>query len=200
MQDIEQLVVENYQQSMEYFQKEQPELHSKLQALELLIGEGRYPVKYDLEYVDGYFDVVLLATNERLYGTNSDVHSQRLADIINYNKNEHTIETFSRLTFDDVSLDRLKNLNANHTHTTTAPIMEYWNRNADESLPMKRIYKFIFLGSGLGLHFEKTIKRIDPMMTFVVEDDIELFRLSMFVCNYKKTEYDKRKCHKKQKV
>jgi len=156
MQDIEELVVENYRQSMEYFQKEHPELHGKLQALEVLIGEGRYPVKYDLEYVDGYFDVVLLATNERLYNTNSDVHSQRLADIINYNKNEHTIETFSRLTFDDVSLDRLKNLNANHTHTTTAPIMEYWNRNADESLPMKRIYKFIFLGSGLGLHFEKT--------------------------------------------
>jgi hypothetical protein len=50
---------------------------------------------------------------------------------------------------------------------------------------MKKIYKFIFFGTGLGLHLQTIHRKIHANIYLIVEDDLELFRLSLFTCNYK---------------
>jgi len=184
MQDIESVVVQNYEKSMLYFEQSHPPLFNKLKALELLLGEGKYPQKYDLEFKNGYFDVVELASGNFLYNTDSYKHSYRLVEEINFKKDAQVIETFYNHNFDDESVEALKKLTANHTYATTAPIVSYYNKNIDKSMSMKKIYKFMFLGVGLGLHLQDISQKTDADVFLVLEDDIELFRLSLFTCNY----------------
>lgn len=50
---------------------------------------------------------------------------------------------------------------------------------------LKEIQKVIFFGTGLGTHIEMIDGVIDtPAVYLIVEDDIELFRLSLFVVDY----------------
>ncbi|MDY0193557.1 MAG: DUF115 domain-containing protein [Aliarcobacter butzleri] len=184
MQDIESVVVQNYEKSMLYFEQKHPTLFNKLKALELLLSEGKYPQKYDLEFKDGYFDVVELASGHFLYNTDSYNYSHKLVKEINFKKDAHVIETFYNHNFDDESVKAAKKLTANHTHATTAPIVNYYNKNIEKSMLMKKIHKFMFLGVGLGLHLQNISQKTDADVFLVLEDDIELFRLSLFTCNY----------------
>ena len=184
MQDIESLVVQNYEKSMLYFEQEHPDIFSKLKALELLLGEGKYPQKYDLEFKDGYFDVIDLASGNVMYNTNSYNYSNKLTDEINFKKNTQVMETFNNINYADESVKAVKKLTAENHFATMAPIVNYYNKYIDKSMLMSRIYKFMFLGVGLGLHIENIVKKIDADVYLVLEDDIELFRLSLFTCNY----------------
>lgn len=192
MQDIESLVMQNYEKSMLYFQLNHIHLFNKLKALEQLLGEGKYPQKYDLEYKNGYFDVVELASGGFLYNTDSNAYSQRQVEEINLKKNEHVIETFYNQHFDEESVKNAKKLTAEHNNATTAPIIDYYNKNIDKSMLMKRIHKFMFLGVGLGLHIKEMTKKVGADVYFILEDDIELFRLSLFTCNYQEAFAEKK--------
>ncbi len=184
MEDIEALVMQNYQENMLYFSNNYPALSNKLKALEILLGEGKYPQKYDLEFKEKYFDVIDLATGTFLYNTDSYKDAENRTNAINWKKDEHTIETFYRYNFDEKTVENAKKITANHTHATTAPIIDYCNKNLDSSLLMKKIYKFMFLGVGLGLDINKIAHKTDADVFLVIESDIELFRLSLFTCNY----------------
>ncbi len=184
MQDIESVVVQNYEKSMLYFEQKHPSLFNKLKALELLLGEGKYPQKYDLEFKDDYFDVIELDSNNLLYNTDSYKYSHKLVNDINLKKDEQLIETFYNHDFSEESVENAKKLTANHTHVTTAPIINYCNKNIDKSMLMIKMYKFMFLGVGLGLHIEDMVRKTDADVFLILEDDIELFRLSLFTCNY----------------
>lgn len=184
MKDIETLVMQNYEKNISYFKKKHPTLSKKLQALELLLGEGKYPQKYDLEYKEGYFDVVELASGNFLYGANSYEHAQKKVDAINWKKDEHTIETFYRYNFNDEDVKNVKKRSARDSYATTAPLIHYCNQNLEANASMKQIYKFMFFGTGLGLHVEKIVAKTGANIFLIVESDLELFRLSLFTCNY----------------
>lgn len=185
MQNIEDLAVANYQINMEYFKVDHGKLYNKLIALDTLLGDGRYPQQYDLQYNHGYFDVIELSSNTFLYNQNSEVFSNKLASQINFKKNDQIINCSYSLNFTQKALEKLQKKNALTTYATTAPIMHYHDSNVDNSMHLKEIHKFIFLGLGLGLHLSKIIKKTNATHILIVEDNLELFRLSLFTCNYK---------------
>jgi len=49
---------------------------------------------------------------------------------------------------------------------------------------MHSIKKFIFFGAGLGTHITEIDKKIGANIYLIIEDDIELFKLSLFVTKY----------------
>ncbi len=185
MQNIEDIAVSNYQTNMEYFKLHHNELYSKLIALDTLLGDGRYPQKYDLEYKDGYFDVVELSSGIFLYNQNSELFSDELTSQINFKKDDQIINCSYNIDFTQKALEKLEKQNALTTYATTAPIMHYHDSNVDSSMHINEMHKFIFLGLGLALHLPKIIKKTGVNLVLIVEDDIELFRLSLFTCNYK---------------
>lgn len=187
MQDIESLAIQNYQDNMSYFEKNHPALHNRLLALDTLLNEGRYPQKYDLEYKDGYFDVVELSSNSYLYNEDSEKFSNKLANKVTFKKNDHTFISLRKIKFEQDALDALKQQNnAYAQYSTTAYLTKYYYDNLDYDMSMKKLDKFIFIGTGLGLHIEKIIKKFDLQVVLIIEDDIELFRLSLFTTNYAK--------------
>jgi len=185
MQNIEELAISNYQNNMEYFQKEHPSIHKKILALEALLEDGRYPQKYDLEYKDGYFDVLELSSQSYLYKQNSERYSDALASQINFKKSDQVFESFYKLDFTKKALEKLEKEDALTSYATSAPIIDYHNSYIDSSMHINEMEKFIFIGLGLALHLPKIIKKTDARLILLIEDNIELFRLSLFTCDYK---------------
>lgn len=170
---------------MEYIHSVDSALYNKLIALDTILSDGTYPQKYDLEYKDGYFDVVDLATKETLYKQNSKKISQELTNNISLKKNDNIIECHHNYKYTQGSIENIKDANAYVRHATTAPISHYYHQFISEDMHMKHIEKFIFFGTGLGLHIPLIVEKFDLTVMLIIEDDIELFRLSLFTSNYK---------------
>ncbi len=186
MQNIQNEVMQNYQDNMEYIHDIDSALYNKLIALDTILSDGTYPQKYELEYKDNYFDVVDLATKETLYKQNSKNISQELTNNISLKKNDNIIECHHNYKYTEESIENIKDANAYVLHATTAPISHYYHQFINENMHMKKIEKFIFFGTGLGFHISQIVEKFGLKVMLIIEDDIELFRLSLFTCNYKK--------------
>jgi len=185
MNEIEELTINNYNENMNFFREKHPSLYNKLSALDILLNDGTYPQKYDLEYKDTYFDVKELNSNAYLYSNNSDEFGDKLTDDISMKKNEQVCETFLNYKFTPEAINKANESEAIFIHATTAPIISYYDQYITKDMNFKAIRKFLFLGLGLATHIPKIMQKIHPEIVLFVEDDIELFRLSLFTCNYK---------------
>ena len=186
-QSIEENAITTYTKNLTYFQKEHPEVYEKISALNAAIENGHYQEKYELQYKDeGYFDVYESATKHYLYGSSSLEHANLAAQSIDYKKYGNLFETFydveiseeDAASYDDVPIVASQ-------YSASAHIINYHNRYASQDkTTMKKIYKFIFFGTGLGFHITAIHKKIQANVYFIVEDDLELFRLSLFTTDY----------------
>ncbi len=184
MESIENAAVERYQKNLVYFSKQQPELMKKLTLFNNSLEDGSYCATYDLEYINGYFDVRQLATSHYLYTQNSELISKDITDKVNYKKDSYTFEGFPLYRVPDEKLSELDD--RSEGFEDIFPIMRYYIENSNEYDLMKQIEKFIFIGTGLGLHISQIDNKIKSKEYLIIEDDIELFRLSLFTAPYYK--------------
>jgi len=184
--EIEHQVVNTFQNNIVYFQNNHPLLYAKIIALNSAIQSGTYKENYTLEYINDYFDVLEVETKQYLYSQNSFKYSKKLAKNVNYKKSQSTIDTFYKINYAEDQIDKIDKslLLTDETGYTTAKLINYTNKFADSDTHLKQIYKYIFFGVGLGLHIENIVDKINLKMAFVIEDNLELFRLSLFVTNY----------------
>ena len=186
-QSIEEQAITTFTKNLAYFQKNHPETYEKIVALNSAIENAHYKEKYELQYKeDGYFDVYEAANDKYLYGASSIEHANLAAKSIDYKKYGNLFETFYNVeineedaaTYDDVPIPSSQ-------YSASARIINYHNRYASqEKTTLKKIYKFIFFGTGLGLHMTTIHQKIQSNVYFIVEDDLELFRLSLFTTDY----------------
>ena len=187
MNDIQTQALNTYQKNLKYFQESIPSLYNKILALDTLLSEGKYPQKYDLEYKEGgYFDVKELASGEFLYKKNSNEIAKEQFAQVSLRKDDQVLESYKNLIFDKDTVDFLKQQSSFSNLATMASIIDYYNRHIEKSTHMTQLNKFIFFGSGLGLHIDKIITEYNVQVPWIIEDDVELFRLSLFVTNYYK--------------
>jgi len=187
-QSIEEKAIQTYQNNLLFLQKTQVQIYEKVTALENAIEHGHYQEKYELQYKEeGYFDVLEKETQQWLYSTDSNKYADIAAKSINYEKRDNLFETFYNVYISEE--DAATYIDAPITDTSysaSAQIISYANQYAQSSnSQMKKIYKFIFFGTGLGTHLAKIHQKTDSNVYFIVEDNLELFRLSLFVTDYK---------------
>ncbi|QSZ40736.1 DUF115 domain-containing protein [Sulfurimonas aquatica] len=188
MQDlsIEEKAIYTYNENIMFFQATQPELFNKIDSLTHAIEKKFHHERYSLEYKDDYFDVMEIKSEKYLYTLNSIKHAKVIAKSVDFTKTGNVYETFYNVTISDEFAKELEEQGiANNSYSGAASLISYSNKNADKTTHMKKLYKFIFLGTGLGLHLSEVHKKINSNVYFIVEDDLELFRLSLFVTNYK---------------
>ncbi len=185
MIDIEQRAVATYQNNLVYFAAHHPALARKLQVLQQAIESGHYPEHYALEYVGDYFDVKSLADGSFLYGSSSAAHAAAAADSVSFKKNESAIETLYNFPYTRANVEDLDKLSIINSHLVgTAPVVRFVNEQTAGRDTMKKIYKFIFFGVGLGVHLGTIHEKISADSYLVIEENLELFRLSLFVTDY----------------
>ncbi|WP_457746351.1 6-hydroxymethylpterin diphosphokinase MptE-like protein [Sulfurimonas sp.] len=185
MQDIETQAIKNYQANIDFFKKYNEIVYNKLMALEALLEDGTFNPQYDLVYEDGYFDVVELATGAKLYGSDSLKFSKKIINNINHKKDSQSFRSLRKINFEREAFDKLKDANSYTTFANSAEIYSLYHENITPDTHMSEIDKFIFLGVGLALHLPLAIKKFDFQMVLIVEDNLELFRLSLFTIDYK---------------
>ena len=187
MKDIEQKAISTFQNNLLMLSEKYPEVFKKVDILSQAIENGSYSERYALEHKDDYFDVLDIISGEWLYGSSSVEAAKKATNEINYQKDKGVIETFYNYNFTDEAVKY-----ANEEDPTTskfvlaAPIVSFATKLLPKTTTMKQIFKFIFFGVGLGLHLETIHDKIHSYMYLIIEDNLELFRLSLFVTDYTK--------------
>ena len=185
MQEIEQKAIETFSKNLAFLQEYDTKLYEKIDALTLAIDKGYYKEKYSLEYKDSYFDVLELESGKWLYGVDSNEHAALVTKSISFVKKENAIETFKDYKFSKELADELASLDVlESSYAGVAHLIHYANEYAPKESHMKKIYKFIFVGVGLGLHLTATHEKLHSNIYYIIEDDLELFRLSLFTTDY----------------
>jgi hypothetical protein len=164
MEALQQEIAQRFYDNIAYFEHAQPAVYEKLAAFDSALNNGYYQQRYDLIFDEGYLDVIELATGNKLYGSDSGEHADLAAQAITY--------------------DRHYNCFASFTQEQHSPLIDYIRSVADDKDTMRAIEKFIFFGVGLGLHLEQIHAKIAAKCYLIIEDDLELFRLSLFAINY----------------
>jgi len=185
--NIEEYVLKTYQYNLQFLEKEQPKLYKKILSLDLAIEKQYYQEKYILEYKDdAYFDVKEIATNKYLYNGNSYRYGKVAADSIDFQKVNNLFETFYPLSFSDLDQDELNHKDLlSYSYSTVASLVNYSNKYANKNkTTMKKLYKYIFIGTGLGTHLPYIHEKLNSNVYLIIEEDLELFRLSLFVTDY----------------
>lgn len=173
-------LVRNFHDNLNFFEEKYPALFQKLTALETALVNGYYTPVYELVYENGYFDVIRLATGEPYYGANSVKLAEEAASHVTYKKNEGVFETFSR---PQCVSDEISDILEKHTNAVCS--FARYSADATDTLEaMNKIHKFIFIGVGLGFHVQKIDQKIKAGAYLIIEDDLELFRLSLFTMRY----------------
>ncbi len=180
--DIEELVISTYKNNLLYFQNEQPELFSKLASFDSAVEQNLYKERYELLFQDGYFDVLERSSGSCLYSKDSNIYADNASKSIDHKKNTYLFESFKKIDIkeDDLKPDGL----LDNGIKGFAPIIDYINQNRAADDEMEYIKKFIFFGVGLGTHITKIDEKIGAETYLIIEDDLELFRLSLFTCPY----------------
>lgn len=182
MESVETLAIQTYQKNIEYLSSEHAELAKLLNIFESAINNGDYAPQYDLEYIDGYFDVVILKSKTYLYGSNSADASSVFTKMIGYEKNKLAFEGFPIYHIPNEQIGKLDDKEIGLKDIF--PLMNYYSENSSETDSMKTIEKFIFVGTGLGMHIPMVNNSIDAQEYLIIEDDLEVFKLSLFTTPY----------------
>jgi len=187
MHSIEEKAIQTYQKNLNYFFQNHQNIYKKVNVLSLAIESGQYQERYSLEYINGYFDIKELSNNHYIYGENSNEISKKVAQKVTFKKNDNVIESFY-----NISLTKEK---AEYYHNTvgvlsgalyaSASLIHYTTNIAPKNKStFKNIEKYIYFGVGLAQHLKLIQQKLHSSKILIVEKDIEIFRLSMFVTDY----------------
>jgi len=183
MADLNEIITKNFQENISYLEKNHKLVFDKIVALENAIENGYYQEKYELIYENDGFDVGEIGSEYSLYQKESLAHTLISTNSVNFKTDNYTIEAFVKHTYSKTIKEQLL------TNTDTFESKKYIVSLLDklpfqEQKELKKIHKFIFFGVGLGLHITQIDQKIASSSYFIVEDDLELFRLSLFCTNY----------------
>lgn len=154
MTNISKFISTNFNQNIDYIQTNHPAVFAKLSAYENAVANGHYKERYELVYENGGFDIYENKTQNYLY------------------KKEP--QKFTKLLFESVDNSR-----QNNVFIASKELLQ-----TISSQDMLNVDKFVFFGVGAATHIEQICNKFTPKSCFIVEDDLELFRLSLMTINY----------------
>lgn len=159
-----QLVEKNYYENITYFETYHENIYSKLSELEIAIDKGYYTPKYELIFENDSFDVIELSSNNSLYNKDESSYSSLATKSIDFTIEENCFKLINTINEEFYTLIDSK---------------------SPKQKEVQKLNKFIFFGLGLATHISPIIKKSHISSCLLVEDDLELFRLSLFTTNYK---------------
>ena len=156
-----------YSKNLNFFKNDYPEIYMKILDL-----EKKNIYEYSIDFINNHFELVN-NKNEYIYNCDPYYDAEYRLKNINEGSSFSLIKT-------DKEYDQVK------TYDFRIDPYAILN-NYIEIIKNKNVYinqKFIFLGSILGLHISSIVKESDFKIFLIIEDNLEIFRLSMFLNDY----------------
>jgi len=172
--NLNEIAVTTFHENIQYLAKNHRDVYDKLLAFDTAIENNQYQNRYELIIRDDYFDVLELSSGDYLYNSSSKDYASLASKSINFKRDSNLFESFKKIHLE---------IESEH-FVDIAPILRYIKKNLNPASEMHSIKKFIFFGAGLGTHITEIDKKIGANIYLIIEDDIELFKLSLFVTKY----------------
>lgn len=188
MDEITKKALFTFQTNMKYFEEYHKPIFEKISLLNQIIEDGIYKENYALEYKEeGYFDILELSSNEFLYKNSSIKAAENMVSAIDLRRTGAIFKAQKYTRATDEQAERIDKsaLSFHNALWGTIKIINYVDKFASPETHMNRVHKIIFLGIGLGCHIEGIVHKLDPQVIFIKEKNLETFRLSLFVTDYK---------------
>ena len=167
-------------------------LYKRIDALSNAINSEEYTERFVLEFNqnDGDFDIYDIEHNIYLYDKEPKKKNNKSVNSINLDT-KGSFSIFDPSLLNGKKFKKLDNetIFDKSARELTEDINEFYNIFDKEKLDyknkkLKKIDKFIFIGTLLGRHIPSLIERTTAKLFFVCEKNLEIFRLSLFVVDY----------------
>jgi len=191
-QALQDALINTYTYNLHFLSEYDYALYERVSALSDAISNNIYQERYFLDFIkeNGEFDIFDTKTNSYIYNKNPKKWNNQAIKSCNFDHNN----TFSLLNTDiyttditDITEFKTDMLELNNLKIRT-DIKNYTNIKFEplnnKHKKVRSINKFIFVGTLLGRHIPKIIKKLNTINHFVCEENLEIFRLSLFVCDY----------------
>lgn len=191
-QELQDALINSYLHNLNFLQEYDNALFHRINGLSDMINTNQYTERYILEYIkdNGDFDIYDVVNDKYIYNkkpkqwnnkavasTNFDMNgSINLLNPKLYEPTGMAIPYYEEDTIQRNELELFKEINK------YKKIKQSSLHNKQKKL--KSINKFLFVGTLLGRHIPKIIEKLNTTNHFVCEENLEIFRLSLFVCDY----------------
>lgn len=170
-------------------------LYHRIDELSRMIENGTYKEKYALDFIieSGDFDVYDIVNDKYLYDKKPKEINDNMVKEIEFNEKNSILNIQEHFIFkEQFPVDRSARFNfeniSQYNALTLNDTFEYSNALEDfldtKNKKIKKIKKFIFIGTLLGRHIPRIAEKIDAKAYLVLERNLEVFRLSLFTVDY----------------
>lgn len=172
------------------------DLYHRVDELSRMIENETYKEKYALDFImeSGDFDIYDIVNDKYLYKKNPKKFTDELIKKTQFDEKNSifTLENIYLTKNVTKNIDKNSKFNIeslNHSNELTRQsIYEYSIVLKDfletKKKRLKKIKKFIFIGTLLGRHIPKISEKVDADVYLVLERNLEIFRLSLFTVDY----------------
>lgn len=177
-----------YINNLKYLENNHPKVFQKIDNFSKKLEKGEIKENYFLDCIkeNGYFDIYDIHKEEFLYGFNTFEEAELRASNIDYSLN-HSINLLR-------TDPRNNKFTLNQGLVNSKKMIDFLNKKIDfENINFSKIFKFIFIGVGCGVHIHEIYKKVNSMTTLIIEPNLEIFRLSLFLVDYSIFEKENKK-------
>ena len=170
-------------------------LYHRIEQLSLMIENETYTEKYSLEFIieSGDFDIYDIVNNKYLYDKHPKKVNDEMVKKIEFDEKNSIFDLPEYFLFrnqPDIDVNNRFNHEkiSNSISLTSNNMWQYANILNDflekKKKRLKKIKKFIFLGTLLGRHIPRIAQKVDADKYLIFERNLEIFRLSLFTVDY----------------
>lgn len=183
--NLNDMILSTYNSNLIYLKEHHLKTYEKIKLLETALENQMYTQQYELEYKDSYFDVYQHVNGSFLYNQDSNKYSRNIIEKMTFDEVSDNIKPYRDFKIDEESFVTLENIDMMSSFLAgVSPFIHYIDKNLQQKQVDSNIHKFIFFGVGLGLHLKEVYNKFNCKMYFICEQDLELFRLSLFTTKY----------------
>ncbi len=166
LEEIQQTLQQIFLNNLTFFKQNNKDLYEKLVAFEKLNIEN-----YSIEFIDNRFELLDIKNKTTFYNIDPFV------DAINRVNNFEFSNAFSLIKLEPYE----KRNHYENEINAYLYINDFINKFTETST---EINKFVFIGTLLGVHINDFHNSINAKSYLIIEPNIEIFRLSMFMTDY----------------
>jgi|GEM_PF-3294135 len=187
-QEVQEYAISTYNENIQYLKANHQELFNNLTLFDTALELKQINQTFDLHFENNSFDIINLSLKQLFYGGNSYEISKKMVESqVDFKPQNASFKAFYEQKFNDKFAKLAIKAPINERNSTgNAPIIHYVMKNLPEDEQLNEIYKFIVFGVGLGLHIPLIHEKVKAKVYLIVEPNIEVFKLSLFVTNYAK--------------
>lgn len=185
------VLLDKYLKNLKFLKIYDNNLFQRIELISEAMKLKRLPQRYELIYIeaDNNFDIFDNITKTYILDRTPNLWLKYMEDTIELNL-ANTISPIEFNWFKNAKLNLDKSNFDEHTiysHNITKDIKKYTDicfQTLNQPKDVEKFDKFIFFGTLNGIHIKNIVEKIKSRDIFICEENLEIFRLSLFVCDY----------------